>query len=70
MESSTLEAKAFLKKIKQPYKIELIDKFVEQQGIKQVSFYENIREADNKPLFVDLCEGGRSCSPIRDVFLD
>ncbi|MDP3976183.1 MAG: threonine--tRNA ligase [bacterium] len=52
------EAKAFLKTIKQPYKIELVDKFIEQQGIKEVSFYENVRESDNKPVFVDLCEGG------------
>jgi threonyl-tRNA synthetase len=52
------ESLLFLKKIKQPYKIELVNKFVEQQGIKQVSFYENFIAQKDEPVFVDLCEGG------------
>ena len=48
----------FLKTIGQPYKIELIEKFAEQKGVSSVSFYENVREADKKSVFVDLCEGG------------
>ena len=51
-------AKEFLKKIGQPYKIELVEKFAEQKGVDTVSFYENVREADGKAVFVDLCEGG------------
>lgn len=51
-------SKAFLKKIDQPFKIELIDKFVEQQGITEVSFYENFIPNKDEPVFVDLCEGG------------
>jgi threonyl-tRNA synthetase len=52
------ESIKFLKKIKQPYKIELVNKFVDQLSIESVSFYENVREADQKGVFVDLCEGG------------
>jgi threonyl-tRNA synthetase len=52
------ESLLFLKKIKQPFKIELVNKFVEQQGIKQVSFYENFIAQKDEPVFVDLCEGG------------
>jgi threonyl-tRNA synthetase len=51
---------AFLKTIQQPFKVELVNKFVEQQGITSVSFYENFISGvkDGKPVFVDLCEGG------------
>lgn len=52
------ESITFLKTIKQPFKVELINKFVEQQGIKTVSFYENFIPQSDKPVFVDLCEGG------------
>ena len=52
------ESIAFLEKIKQPFKIDLVNKFVEQQGIKQVSFYENFISQKENPVFVDLCEGG------------
>jgi len=52
------ESIRFLRKIKQPFKIELVNKFVEQQGITQVSFYENFAPHQETPLFVDLCEGG------------
>lgn len=48
----------FLETIKQPFKIELVNKFVEQQGIEQVSFYENFIPTKEEPVFVDLCEGG------------
>lgn len=51
-------SKAFLKKIGQPFKIELVEKFVREQGIKTVSFYENFIFQKKEPLFVDLCEGG------------
>ncbi len=49
---------AFLKKIKQPFKVELVEKFVKEQGVKQVSFYENFMSQKKEPVFVDLCEGG------------
>lgn len=52
------ESIAFLKKIKQPFKIDLVNKFVEQQKIKVVSFYENFIPQKEEPVFVDLCEGG------------
>jgi threonyl-tRNA synthetase len=52
------ESIAFLEKIKQPFKIDLVNKFVEQQGIKEVSFYENFISQKETPVFVDLCEGG------------
>lgn len=52
------ESIAFLKTIKQPFKIDLVNKFVEQQGIKSVSFYENFIPQKEEPVFVDLCEGG------------
>lgn len=52
------ESIAFLKKIKQPFKVELVEKFVGQQGVKTVSFYENFVPQQEKPVFVDLCEGG------------
>lgn len=52
------ESIAFLKKIQQPFKVELVNKFVDQQGIKQVSFYENFIPNKEDPVFVDLCEGG------------
>lgn len=51
-------AKKFLQKINQPFKIELVEKFAQEKGVQNVSFYENIREADGKAVFVDLCEGG------------
>lgn len=52
------ESVAFLEKIEQPFKIELVNKFVDQQGIDQVSFYENFIPTKEEPVFVDLCEGG------------
>lgn len=45
------QAKEFLQKIGQDFKVELIEKFEAQQGLETVSFYKN-GEA-----FVDLCEG-------------
>ncbi|MEK7529225.1 MAG: threonine--tRNA ligase [Patescibacteria group bacterium] len=44
----------FLKKAKQPYKVELVKEFSENS--KTVSFYENVLQ-DGTPKFVDLCEG-------------
>jgi len=52
------ESLVFLKKIDQPFKVDLVNKFVEQQGIKSVSFYENFIPQKEEPVFVDLCEGG------------
>lgn len=46
----TDQAKVFLRKINQPFKAELVEKF-EKVGITSVSFYKN------GELFVDLCEG-------------
>ena len=48
----------FLEAIRQPFKVELVNKFAEQKGIKEVSFYENFAPSNPKPVFVDLCEGG------------
>lgn len=45
------KAKAFLKKIGQDFKVELVEKFEKEQGITSVSFYKN------GDVFVDLCEG-------------
>src|SRR3990172_9943900 len=61
-EEPVKESIAFLKKINQPFKVELVNKFVEQQKIKKVSYYENFSLDDNKPTFVDLCEGGHVAS--------
>ncbi len=44
-------AKKFLKKIGQDFKVELVEKFEKEKGVKTVSFYKN------GDLFVDLCEG-------------
>lgn len=44
------QAKAFLQKINQPFKAELVEKF-EKVGVTSVSFYKN------GEVFVDLCEG-------------
>lgn len=52
------ESIAFLNKIKQPFKVELVEKFVKEKGVKQVSFYENFSPGRQAPVFVDLCEGG------------
>lgn len=52
------ESIAFLKKIQQPFKVELVEKFVKEQGVKEVSFYENFMPQKREPVFVDLCEGG------------
>jgi threonyl-tRNA synthetase len=45
------QAKEFLKKIGQDFKVELIEKFEKEQRIQTVSFYKN------GDVFVDLCEG-------------
>ena len=45
------KAKAFLEKIGQTFKVELVEKFQKEQGITTVSFYKN------GDVFVDLCEG-------------
>lgn len=45
------QAKEFLKKIDQDFKVELVKKFEKEQGAQSVSFYKN------GDVFVDLCEG-------------
>lgn len=45
------QAKVFLEKIGQDFKVELVEKFQKEQGIEEVSFYKN------GEIFVDLCEG-------------
>jgi len=45
----------FLEKTGQKYKIELAKEYISQG--ESISFYENVSQNDNKPMFVDLCEG-------------
>ena len=45
------KAKEFLRSIGQDFKVELVEKFEQNEGVDTVSFYKN----DN--VFVDLCEG-------------
>jgi threonyl-tRNA synthetase len=52
---STTEAKDRLKKINQPYKVELVED-LEKDGETEVSFYANLLNDEVK--FVDLCRGG------------
>ncbi len=45
----------FLKAIKQPYKVELLEDFLKEG--KTITFYENVR-ADGSVAYVDMCKGG------------
>ncbi|MBD3360213.1 threonine--tRNA ligase [Candidatus Peregrinibacteria bacterium] len=54
-EVSPKEAIKFLKKADQKYKIELVKEFAKSG--EKITFYENVMPQDNKPMFVDLCEG-------------
>lgn len=58
-EEDAKQSREFLKKIKQPYKVELLDEFAKDG--KKITFYENVR-ADGKVMYVDLCKGGHSDS--------
>lgn len=49
------EAIKFLKKTGQNYKVELVEE-LKGEG-EDISFYENVMPADEKPMFVDLCRG-------------
>jgi len=53
---SIADAKKFLKKIKQPYKLELVEDLA-ANGETTVSFYENILPQNQNGMFVDLCKG-------------
>lgn len=57
-EEPSNDALKFLKKVQQPYKVELVAD-LKKQGAKTVSFYENVMKdgAKKKPMFVDLCGG-------------
>jgi len=46
----------FLKKVNQPYKVELVEDLAEK-GEDTVSFYENVLPQGEKGMFVDLCKG-------------
>ena len=50
-EEPVVEAKNFLKKVGQDFKVELVEKFEKMKGTTEVSFYKN------GEIFVDLCEG-------------
>jgi threonyl-tRNA synthetase len=54
-EESGKKAVEFLKAAGQKFKVELAEEFMKDG--KTITFYENVRQADNKPMFVDLCEG-------------
>lgn len=45
----------FLRATEQKYKLDLAEQF--QQEGRDITFYENVRPSDQKPMFVDLCKG-------------
>lgn len=45
----------FLRATEQKYKLDLAEQF-KQEG-RDITFYENVRPSDQKPMFVDLCKG-------------
>lgn len=56
-EEDAKKSKEFLKAIKQPYKLELLEEFAKEG--KKITFYENVRQ-DGSVAYVDLCKGGHS----------
>ena len=48
----------FLEQTGQKYKVDLVKEFAGEG--KKITFYENIRPQDKKPMFVDLCRGGHT----------
>lgn len=54
---STKDAKAFWKKQKQPFKVELIEDLEKHEKVKEVTNYANIGPKGDDA-FVDLCRGG------------
>ncbi len=56
-ELSTADAKAYWKKHKQPFKVELIEDLEKNDGAKTVTHYANVT-AKGEETFVDLCRGG------------
>ncbi|MBI5754806.1 threonine--tRNA ligase [Candidatus Peregrinibacteria bacterium] len=51
----TAKSITFLKKINQPYKVDLAQE-LKKTGEKEISFYENVMQ-DGKVVFVDMCKG-------------
>ncbi len=45
----------FLRLTEQKYKLDLAEQF--QKEGRDITFYENVRPSDQKPMFVDLCKG-------------
>lgn len=45
----------FLRQTGQKYKLDLVEQFKEEG--RSITFYENVRPSDKKPMFVDLCKG-------------
>ncbi|MBU0668061.1 threonine--tRNA ligase, partial [Patescibacteria group bacterium] len=58
IESKVEKAIDFYKKVKQPYKVDLIEG-LKKEGEKVITFYENI-DNDGTLKFSDLCRGGHS----------
>ena len=56
-ELSAADAKKYWKKVKQPFKVELIEDLEKKEGVKTVTHYVNIGPKGNEA-FVDLCRGG------------
>ncbi len=57
-EESSEDAVKFLEQTGQTYKAELAREFAEEG--QTITFYENVRPNDGKPMFVDLCRGGHT----------
>lgn len=56
-ELSTADAKKYWKKLKQPFKVELIEDLEKNEKVKTVTHYTNIGPKGEET-FVDLCRGG------------
>ncbi len=56
-ELSAADAKAYWKKHKQPFKVELIEDLEKNDGVATVTHYANV-DAKGQDTFVDLCRGG------------
>jgi threonyl-tRNA synthetase len=57
-EVNPAQGREFLAATDQKYKIELLDEYVEEG--KEITFVENVRQADQKAMFVDMCRGGHT----------
>lgn len=56
-ELTVAEAKAYWRKLKQPFKVEMIEDLEKTEGALKVTNYANIRP-NGEEAFVDLCRGG------------